>query len=214
MKFVTSVAVAAVTACIFVAPVAHACGTGHLLYQDNFQSLDPAWNAPSNVTASGGVMDVKIEKNSALTLLSQANLYTQPGIEICATVKLVAGPGMSGDSAIAGLTFWRDSTNNYTIVEIAPTSGSASGWMHNDKGWQKRVDWRSVPNMNATVGGTNDLDVIIKAQRAQFSVNGKPAIYMIGTPPSAGWMAGLHLEAPAAEAAEWQVTSFEVREAQ
>jgi hypothetical protein len=214
MKKAIGIAATALAGWIAAGGAAHACGTGPLLYQDKFQTLDPAWNAGPNVTASSGAMDITIAKGSAATLISQANLYNQPAIEICATVKMVSGPGNSGDSAVAGLLFWSDTPDDYTISEIAPASGSSAVWLHTVKGFEQRVAWRTVPGLNAAVGGTNDLDVVVKGPHAVFSANGKPAVVTIGIPPASGWMAGMHLEAPGSGPTEWQVTDFEVRVAQ
>lgn len=212
MKFPACVAAITFAGCLFVVPAAHACGNGRLLYQDNFQTLDPSWNAPSWVTATGGAMDIKLNKGAGTTLISQANIYTQP-IEICATAKLISGPGGNGASPVVGLAFWADSANHFTLVETAPASGTASAWLLANT-WKQLVGWRFVPGQNATVGGTNDLDLVIKGPSVAFMVNDKPAVVVIGTPPAAGWLVGLHLEAGNSEPSEWQITSFEVREAQ
>lgn len=208
----TVVAVTAIVGYFFAAAAAHACGGGKVIYQDDFKTLDPAWNAPDNVSAVNGAMSIKLASNVGFTLISQANLYTQPSIEICATFKLVSGVGSSSDSAGAATVFWAAGTTNFTQVELLPGAGTVKGSALVDNKWVTKVPPRTVAAQNTAAGGTNDVDVIVNGGRVQATVNGKPAVYMIGSPPTASWMVGLYFESPASTATEWQVTNYQVKE--
>jgi hypothetical protein len=212
MRGKTRVVVAAIIGYFFGAVAAHACGGGKVIYQDDFKTLDPAWNAPDNVTAVNGAMSVKLVANVGLTMVSQANLYTQPSIEICSTFKLVSGLGSPTDSAGAAAIFWASGSTNFTQVEILPAAGTAKSSALIDNKWTTKVPPRSVSAESTAVGGTNDLDVVVNGGRVQATVNGKPAVYIIGTPPTSSWMVGLYFESPGSTATEWQVMNYQVRE--
>jgi hypothetical protein len=212
MRGKTRLAVTALIGYFLAVAVAHACGSGKVIYQDDFKTLDPAWNAPDYVTAANGAMSVKLAQNTALSLISQANLYTQPSIEICATFKLLSGPGTSNFSARAGVAFWASSPSDYTEVEIFPYFGTVGGLAKVDDKWITKVSPHSIAAESTAIGGTNDMDVVVNGSRVQASVNGKPSVYMLGTAPTSSWLVGLYFASSPSSATEWQVTNFQVRE--
>jgi hypothetical protein len=212
MRGKTRAAITAIVGYFLAVAAAHACGSGKVIYQDDFKTLDPAWNAPDYVTAANGAMSVRLAQNAGLSLISQANLYTQPSIEICTTFKVVSGLGSSADSTGAAVVFWASGATDYTDVEILPAGGTVRGSARIDSKWTTKVSPHTVAALNTALGGTNDMDVVVNGSRVQASVNGKPGVYMLGTPPSSSWMVGLYFESPAASATEWQVTNFQVRE--
>jgi hypothetical protein len=208
----TSGVAIALISCVLAAPLAHACGQGKLLYQDDFKTLDPAWNAPDSVTVADGAMDVKLGTGATLTLISQANLFTQPSVEVCVTFKIVSGLGTADDPSVYGPVFWADGLTNFNSVQVLPAAGTVRANLYNGK-WETRVGAHPVAQ-NTAAGDKNETDLTITSTKAQMTLNGKQAVYMIGAPPTGGWMVGMHLEAPNAGPAEFQITDFEVRAGQ
>ena len=151
-----------------LAPAAFAACTGaDVLFQDNFDKLQPTWGEPSDVMkVDNGQLIVTPAADQYFWAPNTANLYDD--IDMCVTMTTVTG--VSPEDAKAGLIFWYVDANNFYAFELAP-NGKASVWRRQRGRWLKQVEWQDAKGANAGDGAINELRVTTVGSQATFYVN-------------------------------------------
>lgn len=168
VKFATAVFLAAA----ITSSPAFACKGPTVIYQDNFQSADPAWSAPFGGTPviSGGQAQVTAQPGDF-------NVYVYEGTfvdsgDYCVTV---TGPTLSDPtSALGGVAFGFDNNGDFYAF-LVREDGQATVYRNQNGGWLTPVAMRAAPALK-TGTASNTLRVTWKGTTASAFINDQPFI--------------------------------------
>ena len=159
------VAPAAATA----AAPAPSAAPGSVIFADDFKAFDPSWGVSND---SGLVRDGKLELRSAsdqeIVRLNSKYSFEQAAVEVSVVEE---GNGTYGP--LAGLLFWASDASNYTLFAVDPISGKFAAFRETDDKNTTLSHWTPTAALNTGVGKTNQLAVLLQADRAIFLVNGQ-----------------------------------------
>ena len=182
------------------------CTGTTILFQDNFESLQPSWGgATADFTVAAGHLVLSPRADDVLFVANNAGLYDD--VDLCASVTTVMG--VSPEDAKAGLVFWYVDINNFYSFEVAP-NGKASVWRRQRGKWLPQVKWADAAGANAGDGAVNLLEVKTIGSEAQFFINNKPFSKITGSPPENGQGIGVFAASPASGAARFLVDDLKV----
>ena len=140
-----------------------------VLFQDNFDQLQPTWGEPNEaLKLDGGQLVVTPAADHYFWQPNTANLYDD--IDLCVNMTTVTG--VDPEEAKAGLLFWYVDINNFYVFELAP-NGKASVWRRQRGRWLAQVAWQDAKAANQGDGAINELRVTTVGSQATFYVNGK-----------------------------------------
>ena len=189
-----------------VGPAAAVCPGLDVLFEDQFEALQPTWGqANASLKIDNGQIVLSPAAGTDVWVANNAGLYDD--IDMCVTVTTVAGGEPT--EAKAGAIFWYQDVNNFYVFEIAP-NGKASVWRRQRGKWLAQVEWQDAPNANKGDGGVNELRVTAVGGDATFYVNGTEFRKLAGSPPENGQQIGLFAGAPDAAAATFSFDGLRV----
>src|SRR5262245_6571890 len=201
----------ALTALLFSLAVAvggaeAACTGATVLFQDNFDQLQPTWGEPNEaLKLENGQLFVTPAADQYFWQPNTANLYDD--VDLC--VNMTTGLGIDLEEAKAGLLFWYVDVNNFYVFELAP-NGKASVWRRQRGRWLSQVAWQDAKGANPGDGAINELRVTTSGSQATFYVNGDEFKQLTGSPPDNGQEIGLFAASPEAGAASFGFDNFKV----
>jgi hypothetical protein len=182
------------------------CQGADVLYQDNFDKLQPTWGEASEVMrVENGQLLVTPGADQYFWAPNTANLYDD--IDMCVTMTTVTG--VEPEEAKAGLVFWYVDPNNFYAFELAP-NGKASVWRRQRGRWLKQVEWQEAKGANAGDGAINELRVTTVGSQATFYVNGNQFKDLTGSPPDNGQEIGVFAASPEKGAATFAFDNLKV----
>ena len=181
-----------------------ACTGATVLFQDNFDQLQPTWGEPNEALKfDGGQLVVTPAADQYFWQPNTANLYDD--IDLCVNMTTVTG--VDPEEAKAGLLFWYVDINNFYVFELAP-NGKASAWRRQRGLWLVQVAWQEAKGANQGDGAINELRVTTVGAQATFYVNGNQFQQLTGSPPDNGQQIGVFVASPAAGAATFAFDNF------
>ena len=194
-----------------------ACGTGKVLFSDNFATLSPTWNLGDGDSSRSNGPDgltYSLKPKNSIDRLSNAALYDD--YEVCGKFKV----SKAGDqSASYGVKFWGVDLQNYYTFVVSNKYGTFAVQRIQRSRTLAQIDYRvpAAPNVDLIKKGgdsENELSVVVKGKHASFSINGTKVAEMDGLPPDNGSVPGFELNAMATNTADMSLTfeNFEVRE--
>lgn len=169
---------------------AAACGTGKLLLEDKFDSLDPAWGfSEKNDERSNGAdgLTYKLPPGENVDLLNQSGL--NENYEVCATF-VTDLPEDSG--AYVGVNFWSVDYDNDYEAAIFPAEGTFAVYREQNKRSLTPVSVTDSAAINKGLKATNEVSVAVNGNKATLAINGKTAITFSGFPPDGGSLFGFN----------------------
>jgi hypothetical protein len=185
---------------------AAACSGATVLFQDNFDSLQPSWGDASDwFKVENGQLVISPRADDTIWVANSAGLYDD--VDLCATLTTVTG--VTPDEAKAGLIFWYVDVNNFYVFELAP-NGKASVWRRQRGKWLAQVKWTDAPGAVQGDGAVNDLQVTTVGGEASFFVNGQEFKKVTGSPPENGQGIGVFAGSPAAGPARFAFDNLKV----
>jgi hypothetical protein len=180
-------------------PAAAVCPGLDILFQDQFQTLQPTWGeANPAVRIDNGQLVLSPPSGTYAWVVNNAGLYDD--IDMCVSVVTIAG--VDATEAKAGPIFWYEDVNNFYVFEIAP-NGKASVWRRQRGKWLAQVNWQDADSANKGDGAVNELRVTTAGGEATVFVNGTEFRKFTGSPPDDGQQIGLFVGSPDAGAASF-----------
>ena len=177
---------------------------GDILYEDDFNNLDPSWGTPGDIlSVKDGKLVLKPALNTTQSVLNQSNVFDDADIEVEVTLS-------SGDPIVAGgLIFWaKDYTNFYCLCIDAQGSFKISHFV-TDR-WLNPVGWTESDAILKGVGQVNKLRVVTKGRQATAFVNDKQVIAINGQPPQGGGCVGISGGSAQDSQNTWQFANLRV----
>lgn len=169
---------------------AMACGSGKLILEEKFESLDPAWGfSDKDDTRKNGPdgLTYTLQPGDNIFLLNQASLYND--YEVCAVFTTEA-PAEAG--TYVAVDVWGTDADNVYEVDILPISGSYSVYRFQNKKMLKPVPLRSHESIAKGASATNELSVAVKGNKGSITINGKKVADFTGQPPEGGSLFGVN----------------------
>ena len=199
---------AAVAAAIFAtAGAARACGTGDILFQDDFSTLEPTWGDPQGeYEVKDHKLVVSPEADYWRTVPSSANLYDD--VDLCANVTTIAA--VDADHSEVGAVFWYIDSDNFYLAEFA-ANGNAAVYRRQRARWLQQIPWHSTPLIKQNDGAVNEIRVVTAGNMATISFNGAEFASIKGVPPNDGQQIGFYASSPKDKAASYAFGDFTVR---
>jgi len=176
-----------------------------VLYEDNFERLDPGWGDPSDlVSAKEGKLILRPKAGTSQSVQHQG-IIVEDG-NISATIKLVKD---DGKVQATGVIFWGTDYQSYYVVDITPDGRYAvTRWT---KGrWLYPVSYRKCESVKKDYGQENTIRVMTKGNMATVYVNEVEVVSIKGQPPKGGGMVGLYAESGTGEQTIAEFTKFRV----
>jgi hypothetical protein len=173
------------------------CG-GQILYQDNFDTLDPSWGAADqSFTVKNGALMVSA---AAAMTTARSNTKAHYGdFDVC----LLAGSPLSPNAAgSGGLIFWASDARNFYVLAVS-SGGSYAILRYTAGEVSAPVPWGPTDALKPGAGVWNALEVKAVGTTATIVINGRTLTTIQGTPPAGGSLIALVAAAPNGNATTW-----------
>jgi hypothetical protein len=183
-----------------------------VLYEDAFQSHDPAWGAKDDKLAIAAGEAVLSPAPGTRTLRWN-RAFVFDDVDACATARLTS---YTSDpiTSYAGLMFWVKDDRNFYQAVIAESGHFTVARVVDGKVQQKRpVAWTDLDAAKTKAKEKNTLRVATKGDRVVVSVNGKQVAKFTGERPKGPSYVGvLAASSPGKTSDTWSITDFKVAE--
>ncbi len=160
-----------------------------ILYEDNFDRMDPGWGEQNDyVLAKDGKMIIQPKAGTSQAVEHQGVVVDDGAIS--AVAKVVRDEGRI---QAVGLIFWGTDYHNYYVVDITPDGRFAvTRWV---KGrWLYPVSYRKTNAIRKDYNQENVIRVVTKGNMATVFINGVEVTTIHGQPPKGGGLIGLYAE--------------------
>lgn len=209
-----------------------ACKGPHLLFSDNFATVDRTWNFDPDsaalinigggpVTPEGGKMKVKPAAQGVGWSRFYRGIFVRDA-DICVNIR---SPNNITDpeQTSAGLLFWNENQGWYLYFSFNP-KGDANLWEHYEEvrqghdgkktvsaNWANKLSWPSVPGSGRGASLTNTLRVTIKGNMLTLYVNDQSrSIEFTDGAPDSGSQFGLRVVSENAQVSTWKFSKLRV----
>ena len=176
--------------CSLVAPAAVACGTGQVLVQDNFDTLDAWGNLPSEVSGGGGMMRILQPPGRFYRAFNQTDFFTSNNI--CVDANIVAA-GNLGAEPFVGIAFWTVKNDFYRFM-VSGDGRYFIGRQWNGLSTFPR-SWTTAASLKKGLNVWNEIEVRTRGNTASFRLNGVEVARINALQPANGGLVGLELTA-------------------
>jgi hypothetical protein len=188
------------------AVAAHACEGSEVLFEDNFDTMEPAWGAEDDAFyRDNGQLVITPGLDEFYSALSNAGLYDD--IDFCASVTAVK-PDPAGHS-YAGLIFWAIDYDNYYCVLIS-ADGSAAIVRRQRGRTLTQLNYTSAPVLKTGPGAVNRIRVVTVGNLASIYLNGELFRQFKGQPPPNGQQIGVRATSPKDDRAVYAFDDIQV----
>jgi hypothetical protein len=197
------------TGTVNTAPVA-GCGTGKVLFDDEFKVHDPMWGAKSaELNIANG--QAAFEPAPGTPTLRWNRGFVFSDLDACASVRLAKATA-DPTTSYAGLIFWVQDSRNYYQAVMAPNGYFTVARITDGKVVAKRpVEWKKISEINTGAGEKNVLRITAKGSDVQIAINGKPAASFTAEPPHTPSYIGMLAASAASKNGDtWAIGDFKV----
>jgi hypothetical protein len=198
-----------VTGAVNTPPVA-GCGTGKVLFDDEFKVQDPMWGAKSaELNIANG--QAAFQPAPGTPTLRWNRGFVFGDLDACASVRITKAT-VDPTTSYAGLIFWVQDSRNYYQAVLAPNGYFTVARITDGKAVAKRpVEWKKVADINTGAGEKNVLRITAKGSDVQIAINGKPAASFTAEPPlTPSYIGMLAASAASKNSDTWAIGDFKV----
>ena len=205
MRLTLSAGIAAVA--LLTATPAFACGTGKVLFSDDFKQVDASWGFDSpDVQVEEGKVKVKPQPDISNLLVYKGLLFTDA--DYCLTVR-VPNKLSDNDNTMAGPIFWAKDYDNYYMFMVTPSGFAEITRKVNGK-WIDVVEWKQSADIKRTTGAQNVLEVKTEAGTVSTFINGQPFASVKGQAPDGGGQIGMRAQSEKDQTDTWKFSGLQV----
>jgi hypothetical protein len=169
--------------------LAEACGTGKVLFEDKFDTLNPVWgfgpNVPQRSIGPNGLTYSLTGNDVSADRLNQAELYQDH--EIC-TVYSAKVPEKSNTQV--GINFWASDDKNMYSLYVYPFWGTYTILRYQNNKVLKPIPVTAADAIHKGTDVTNEIDVVLKGNKATLVINGTKVTEFSGHAPDGGGFFG------------------------
>lgn len=185
---------------------AQACQGKEVLFEDNFETLEPTWGESDDAFyLEDGRLVIKPGLDEYYSALNTAGFYDN--IDYCIRITSVhADP--KGNS-FAGVMFWATDYDNYYYALVA--GDGAAGIFRRQRGKTlTQTAWVAFDAIKTGKDAVNELRVVTVGKEASIYVNGKLFKKVRGQPPENGQEIGVRATSPKDERAIYSFDDIKV----
>jgi len=190
---------------------AAACGSGKLIREDTFKTLDPAWAIEqkyTKLTAGPDGLTIGVPAGKNVGALYQSGLYRS--FELCIRA-VTEKPDPNADDLLA-LRFWTPDGND----EYWAVTWTGRGWFVVNQYVGGAKPKAITPQIKDTLplhgDGVNEFSVSVNGNRGVFSLNGQKLTDFTGQPPDGGSIFGFLISADENHASTFVLKDLQLRE--
>ena len=192
---------------LLAAAPASACGTGKVLFSDDFKQVDASWGFDSpDVQVEEGKVKVKPQPDISNLLIYKAIMFGDA--DYCLTVR-IPNKLSDNDNTMAGPIFWAKDYDNYYMFMITPSGFAEITRKVNGK-WIDVVEWKQVPDVKRPAGSQNVLEVRTSGADIAAFINGKPFATVKGQRPEGGGQIGMRAQSEKDMVDTWKFSLLQV----
>lgn len=167
------------------ANLAEACGTGKLLFEDKFDTLNPVWgfgpNVPQRSIGPTGLTYSLTGNDVSADRLNQAELYQDH--EIC-TVYSAKVPEKSNTQV--GINFWASDDKNMYSLYVYPFWGTYTILRYQNNKVLKPIPVTAADAIHKGTDVTNGIDVVLRGNKATLVSMERRSPSFLAMPLTAG----------------------------
>lgn len=205
MRLTLSAGIAA--AALMAATPAFACGTGKVLFSDDFKQVDASWGFDSpDVQVEEGKVKVKPQPDISNLLVYKGILFTDA--DYCLTVRM-PNKLTDNDNTMAGPIFWAKDYDNYYMFMITPSGFAEITRKVNGK-WIDVVEWKQDADIKRPTGSQNLLEVKTDGSTISTFINGQPFASVKGQAPDGGGQIGMRAQSEKDQTDTWKFSQLQV----
>jgi hypothetical protein len=169
---------------------AAACGSGKLVFEDKFTTLDPAWAIEkeyNSLNAGPDGLTIVLNPGQNVGALNRFGAYKN--FEIC--ISTVVSKEAGSDDMFA-LRFWTPDGNDeyWAVAWVATSTFIVNRYVNNNP---SAIISQTVNSSMMQVGGENEFSVSVSGNKGTFSINGKKLADFNGQPPPNGSIFGFNV---------------------
>ena len=187
------------------AAAAGTCGSGKVIFQDDFSTADPSWGQNQHITIKDGAMSIYADAGRVQLVQSQSDFYADAAV--CATLAVPA-PTKSDDAPRGGILFWGGDYSNLYGFEISSDGHYRMFRLSRDR-WLYPINWTASEAFKKG-DATNTIEVQTRGRSATFWINGTRVAQVNGIPPDGGGLVGLFAEGTGSDPTTVRFTHFAI----
>ena len=192
---------------LFAATPAFACGTGKVLFSDDFKQVDASWGFDSpDVSVEEGKVKVKPQPDISNLLVYKGILFTDA--DFCLTVR-TPNKLADNDNTMAGPIFWAKDYDNYYMFMITPSGFAEITRKVNGK-WIDVVEWKQTDAIKRPAGSNNLLEIRTNGADIAAFINDKPFATVKGQVPEGGGQIGMRAQSEKNQVDTWKFSGLQV----
>ena len=205
MRLTLSAGIAALG--LLTATPSFACGTGKVLFSDDFKQVDASWGFDSpDVQVEEGKVKVKPQPDISNLLVYKAILFNDA--DYCLTVR-VPNKLSDNDNTMAGPIFWAKDYDNYYMFMVTPSGFAEITRKVNGK-WIDVVEWKQSADIKRATGSQNLLEVKMDGGTVSTFINGQPFASVKGQAPEGGGQIGMRAQSEKDQTDTWKFSQLQV----
>ena len=190
-----------------IAAPASACGTGKVLFSDDFKQVDASWGFDSpDVQVEEGKVKVKPQPDISNLLVYKGILFSDA--DYCLMVR-TPNKLTDNDNTMAGPIFWAKDYDNYYMFMITPSGFAEITRKVNGK-WIDVIEWKQDPNIKRPAGSNNVLEIKTTGSDIAAFINDKPFATVKGQVPEGGGQIGMRAQSEKEQVDTWKFSQLQV----
>ena len=190
-----------------IAAPASACGTGKVLFSDDFKQVDASWGFDSpDVQVEEGKVKVKPQPDISNLLVYKGILFSDA--DYCLMVR-TPNKLTDNDNTMAGPIFWAKDYDNYYMFMITPSGFAEITRKVNGK-WIDVIEWKQDPNIKRPAGSNNVLEIKTMGSDIAAFINDKPFATVKGQVPEGGGQIGMRAQSEKEQVDTWKFSQLQV----
>ena len=197
----------AVVIAVLTAGPAFACKGKNVLFQDNFATVNPAWDLFNQTKIQNGAMQITATSGHIAAVFYKGDAYDKADICVDTIVPNASNPDNQG---IPSLIFEGQAYDDFYAFYISPAYGIARiSRLLKDK-WLQPIPPRKVEGLVTKAGGKNTLRLTLNGAHASAYINDNKFVdFLINASPGGG-LIGLEVDGGASAPVTWDFKNFKV----
>jgi hypothetical protein len=181
-------------------------GDAEVLFDDNFDELEPAWGETDTAFfGEDGRLVIMPAADSYYAAISNAGLYDD--IDFCVTVTTVKT--VPGATSNAGAIFWAADYDNY-YAALVQSDGTVGIFRKQRGRTLAQSNYETFPAVKTGDGAENTVRILTVGKQVSVYVNNELFKQVRGTPPTDGQLIGVRATSPKEDRAEYAFDNLRI----
>jgi hypothetical protein len=197
----------AVVIAVFATGPALACKGKNVLFEDNFATVNPAWELFSQTKIQNGAMQITAAPGHTAAVFYKGDAYDKADICVDTIVPNVSDPTNQGTPS---LIFEGQGYDDFYAFYVSPANGIAMISRLLKNKWFQPIPARKVDGLVTKAGGTNTLRLTLNGAHATAYIDDKKFVDFLINASEGGGLIGLEVDGGATAPVTWNFKNFKV----